>query len=308
MDAPLVDKFRLDASTFQQQLRELSETVAQKVHREANARWNAPSYVSADIFVLMRQAMHTCDLLCFINADERREQDCNWRPAYTFVTAPLVRSLIDSLYNITFILEDPRFNGPAFRKSGAKKALQALDDDEARYGDKPDWNAYIKEKRLAIDFAIRECGLDMAGVLAQERWKTLGQYLGSLGPGGTLNAHQSFLKTFTFGMWREYSAMVHGGFDGLLDSALFFTRDSVLPEMRAKMDERFPWMMSLHLFRAALILLCIVTEIQAYFRFDGARINTRIHEVWNALMPVFEVKELYDERYANLMRDRGITP
>jgi hypothetical protein len=30
-------------------------------------------------------------------------------------------------------------------------------------------------------------------------------------------------------------------------------------------------------------------------------INERIHKMWNALMPVFEVKELYDERYSQLI-------
>jgi alanine dehydrogenase len=64
----------------------------------------------------------------------------------------------------------------------------------------------------------------------------------------------------------------------------------------------------MHIGRAAGILLCIVTELQAYFHFDdnGARVNERIHEMWNALMPVFEVKELYDEHYQQLMASRGI--
>ena len=50
------------------------------------------------------------------------------------------------------------------------------------------------------------------------------------------------------------------------------------------------------------------TELQAHFKFDdnGARINGRIHEMWNVLMPLFDVKELYKERYEKLMKDRGI--
>jgi hypothetical protein len=66
----------------------------------------------------------------------------------------------------------------------------------------------------------------------------------------------------------------------------------------------------LHIARAAGVLLCIVTELQGHFRFDdnGARINERIHAVWNALMPVFEIKELYDERYSQLMKDKRIAP
>jgi hypothetical protein len=61
--------------------------------------------------------------------------------------------------------------------------------------------------------------------------------------------------------------------------------------------------------RAAVIPICIVTELQAYFRFDddGARINERIRAMWDVLISVAEIKELYDEgRYSQLMKDRGI--
>jgi hypothetical protein len=59
--------------------------------------------------------------------------------------------------------------------------------------------------------------------------------------------------------------------------------------------------------RVAGILLCILTEVQAYFQFDGARINERLHEVWNALRPIPEIKELYEGRYAQLMEQKNIT-
>lgn len=61
-----------------------------------------------------------------------------------------------------------------------------------------------------------------------------------------------------------------------------------------------------HISQAAGILLCIVTELQAYFHFDGANINERLHAMWAALMPTFAVKELYSERYEQLMKDKGI--
>jgi len=72
------------------------------------------------------------------------------------------------------------------------------------------------------------------------------------------------------------------------------------------MDELHPQVLSMHIARAAAILLCIVTELQAHFHFTGASIDQRIHKMWNVLMPVFEVKELYNERYAQLMRDKHI--
>ena len=69
-------------------------------------------------------------------------------------------------------------------------------------------------------------------------------------------------------------------------------------------------MMSFHLGRIAILLICIVTEIQAHFGFDdsGARINERIHEVWKALTVMEECQELLTARYTKLMVDRKILP
>jgi hypothetical protein len=111
-----------------------------------------------------------------------------------------------------------------------------------------------------------------------------------------------------YGDWSQYSAMAHGAFEGLLDVALYYTEDSMDHDFREKLAEKLPYIMSMHLARAAAILLCMVTELQAHFHFDddGAQINERIHTMWNTLMPLFDVKELYKERYAQLMKDRGI--
>jgi len=83
----------------------------------------------------------------------------------------------------------------------------------------------------------------------------------------------------------------------------------ILPiDERPKLDEAHPIRLGTHISEAAGVLLSVVTELQAYFRFDdnGARINERILEVWNALLPTFTVKELYEKRYAQLMKDKGI--
>jgi hypothetical protein len=138
------------------------------------------------------------------NADERRENDCFWNPAYTFVTAPLVRTMIDVLDNITFILEGPATNGAAFRQSGFRKELSDLNEDQTRYGGQRKWDAYIERKTKGLDLAIRSSGLNKSDILQQQPWKTLGKYLSEKGTGAALTPHQAFLKTFTYGMWREY--------------------------------------------------------------------------------------------------------
>jgi hypothetical protein len=298
--------YNIDAAQFQKPLTMLAETMAQKLQREVPSLISAPPFVSIDMFVMMRQAMHTFNLLCFINADERRETDTSWNPAYTFVTAPLVRSMIDILYNITYILLDPAPHGRDFRLAGFKKEISDLEDDEKRYGGQPTWEVYFKKKRELLDLGMRSSGVTSSDVSAAKPWTTLGKYVSDKGVGGTLSAHQAFLKTFTHGIWREYSAMSHGGFEGLMDTAVYFTRDAQLHEFRPKLDEVFPKIMSLHMMRASLALLCIVTEIQLKFRFLDANINKRLTDIWQVLMPAFEAKELYDEHYGPLMKQNGI--
>jgi hypothetical protein len=300
--------YNLDAATFQKPLVQLAEVLAQKVKREAPRLLAAPPFVAVDLHVLIRQAMHTSDLFFYVNADERRETDCFWRNTYTIVTLPLVRNMIDCLYNITAILQDPASNGSWFRKSGFNKALAALDEDEERYGGQAKWDNWIRTNRNGLDFEIRNCGLTMTEVLAQKKrqWPTLGKYVRDKQKGGALTPHQTFLKTFVYGRWRLYSAMAHGAFEGLIPVAMYYIADSMPHEDRPKLDTVYPKVLSMHISFVATILLCIITELQAYFHFDddGARIYQRIHAMWDALMAVFEVKELYDERYKQLMEDK----
>jgi len=259
-----------------------------------------------DLHVLVRQAMHTYDLIFYLNADERRETDCSWRPAYSIVALPLIRNMIDCLYNITAILQNPGQNGPRFRKYGYKKILAGFDDDQARYGGKPEWDEWIAKARSETDFDIRRMGLAVVDVLAEKEWPTLGKYIGMKRAGGVLTPHQNFLKALVYGPWREYSAMAHGSSEGLLTTAVFYIEDSLPHEESPKLEDGLSRLLGKHISQAAGVLLCIVTELQAYFHFDGADINERIHKIWSALMPAFAVKELYSERYEQLMKDKGI--
>jgi hypothetical protein len=269
----------------------------------------APKFVAVDLFVLARKAMWTYDLLFYLNADERRENDCNWRPAYSITALSLVRTMIDCLYNITAILQAPAQKGTLFRKSGYQRALQAADEDENCYGGRREWDEWIATQRSGIDFGLRDSGFTMADITSQKwQWPTLGKYMSDKQPGEVTTPHQDFLKSFAFGHWREYSAMSHGTFEGLMPTAMYYVADTTPHDDRPKIDEIFERVLFMHIGRAAGVLLCIVTEVQAYFKFDdnGARINERIHEMWEALIPIFEIKELYDGHYDQLMKARGI--
>lgn len=152
---------------------------------------------------------------------------------------------------------------------------------------------------------MRMDAIDEADARASENWLTLGGYIRDV-KHNFASKHQTFLKTLTLGFWKEYSGISHATFNGLLPIALFLAPKDLPHEQRPNVDFASDGMISLHITRVAAILLCMLTEVQVSCRFDGARINHRLHEVWNVLLVVPEIKELYDERYAQLMKDRGI--
>jgi hypothetical protein len=223
---------------------------------------------------------------------------------------PLIRNMIDCFYNITAILQNPARKGAEFRGSGYKAKLNAFAEDEAKYGGQQGWDKWVAERRAFLRQDMQINGFKESEVLKASQWPTLGRYANTPQPGATFSPHQQALKLLNYGPWREYSALAHSTFDGLLETAATYIVDMLPHEDRPKLDEIHPITLSTHISHAAGILISAVTELQAYFRFDdeGARINERIHEAWNALLPTFTVRELYVNRYAKLMEDKGINP
>jgi len=301
---------KLDAKLFQEPLARLAETMVQKVFREGSAHLGAPPFVGEDMAVIIRHALSTYDLLCYLNADERRIEDCDWRPAYGVCAMPLVRSLIDCFFNVTLILQSPAKNGFWYRQSGLKKVLKGLDDDSERYRGDADSEAYIVECRSAVDLSfMRPFKLTIEEILGSPDWPTLGRYLSQKQKGATLNEHQTLLQTFTYRAWRQYSALSHGGMEGFIDFlghfpvGMYYMTDFLPKKLRPQIDNSYVFLISAHIARAATVLLAMITELQAYCRFDGANIDQRVAQLWIVLLPILEAKELYDGRYAQLMKD-----
>jgi hypothetical protein len=297
----------IDARSFEKPLAELARTMIFKVEREATKTSGIPAYIAIDIAMLLRMSNETLNLLWFINSDENMADTSSGKPIYTVVVFPLVRNMIDNLYNITYILKDPAARGRAFRLSGIMKEQKMIGDEETRYSGRPEWDAWIKESREKLELNVRQLKATQAEIDATPEWITFGKYVNQKGKGGVFNDHQRFLSTLLYGPWRQYSAQAHGGPEALRAVAMYFNYDQQPFDDRPLIRDAMERMRSLHLLRASTVLLATITELQAYFKFDGANINKRIREIWDVLLVHMDVKELYDARYVQLMKERHIT-
>jgi hypothetical protein len=306
-------RVRINARTFQEPLGLLAATMAEKVFREGRTHIAGPPYVGEDIATILRYAASIYNLLNYLNADARRKEDCYWYSRYGVTAMSLVRSLIDCLYNTTAILENPAVRAAAYRKSGLRRTLNDLDEDYRTYRGQPEWEAWIEQRRKAIEVFMRLSGFSLEEVLAEPMWPTLGAYLRTRRPDGNLTENQQFLKRFTHLEWRQYSALAHGAYEAFIGTlgyfpvGMYYMNDFLPHEERPKVEESYDLFLTLHLGRSATVLLCLLTELQAHCHFDGANISERICKVWDALVPLFEAKELYDGRYLRLMQEKEIS-
>lgn len=290
----------IDASSFQSHVETLAITLTHKVEREGVLRLPSPNYAVTDLGVLLRQATYTYDLIFFLHCDEIRSNS-GYRLGYSFASLPLIRTMIDCLYNITAILDDPITRAPQFRKSGYRQLLQELDEEERLRGDEDEWREYLLKRREHLALDMRSVELTEEDVRLQPLWPTLSTYIRSA-KNRALTPHQAFLKLLTFGYWAEYSSISHATFQGLKQVAPYFLKDRTPHEHRDLLEERGAKLSTKHLGRSAGLLLCIVSELQAYFHFRDANIDARLSAAWEAMMVFPEVGDLFKARYCSLLR------
>ncbi len=288
----------IDASKFSNPLSELATVLTLKVDREGpKAIAHLP--IAVDTGIILRQLTQTYNLFRFINGDETRFDNASYRQSYSFVILPLVRTMIDGFYNCTAMLDDPS-RSRAFRVSGYYRMWETLQSEEAKYSHDPLWKQYLSETRSSFERGMRADAVSNADLDNKaNRWPLLGEYLARTPD----TPHKQMLRKLTLGFWKEYSSISHASYDGLVNLFPFIASDLVPLEMRAGLDDAADRHMAMHFGRAAGILLCLLTEIQHFYKFVGAEIDKRLGQMWTAMMPIFDVRELYDYRYKGLLRD-----
>ena len=306
---------RIDAKKFQEPLGKLAATMVEMVFREGHRVIPGPHYVKEDLATLLRYAASIYNLLNYLNAEERRKGDCNWYVRYGVTAMSVVRSLIDCLYNTMAILDDPSENGALYRKSGFRMVLQDIEDGQRRYSKDAGMLGGIALQRGLLDGLIRASGFTTDEILAMpkgESWPTLGRYIKER-PGTPLTDKQLFLKNFAHVQWRQYSALSHGAYEAFIGGPVgqvplgaYYMNDFLPHESRDQLEGTYDLHVSTHIGRSSTALLCIVTELQAYCRFDGASVDHRICEVWSTLLGFPGARELFDARYGSLMRHRNM--
>ncbi len=286
----------IDASVFMGPLVSLARTVTLKVEREGNLAFGNHS-IQEDIWAILMQLRDTFSLLQFLNSDDTRDINPSYRLSFSFVSLPLIRTMIDGFYNCTALLDDPS-RIRQFRVSGLYRMREEMREKESIHGNDPKWTTYLQSARENLDLRMRRMGYtDKDLDYTKNQWPLLGFYVKST----PKTAHKEILARMTHGAWKEYSAISHSSFDGILKIMPVLRYETASRENRVQLLTASDRLITLHFGRAAGVLLCLLTEIQWFCKFSGADINKRLANLWNSMTQIPEVEELYSLRYKVLI-------
>ena len=296
-----MEVIHIDASAFMDDLQGVAAALTNLVEREGE-KIIPHSFMHKDFGLILRHCRLICNLLTNLNAEERLEKDATTKQEYSFALLPLIRTLIDGFYNVTVMLQD-RTLARNFRASGYKQALLKSENDAKMYGTNRRFldHHYKVVRGLSTEWKL--LGFDESEIRSATKWTLLSSYLRNK-PVDT--PHKILLQKLTLGYWYEYSSLSHGTFDGLRSIAPFINKDMVPQAWQEDMELGAYRIITMHMARAEGILLCLLTELQSAYRFEGFRVNERLLSVWRALIVLPEIRELFELRYKELMASRGI--
>jgi hypothetical protein len=245
---------------------------------------------------MSRNAWHTVSYLC---ANERNSQD-DWMWDYVLLIPPINRVLLDSLFNVVFVLEDLENRLRWFHESGWREAREQLDREKAAYQGLEEWTEYLDRVELSV------AGAATKFQISGEKQKNLRLIKYWPNP-GKMPKHEStpstdarpFLQYLNDWFYREMSSQSHLSFHGMMKLAMLALRRDYSPEIRRDIEGKY-----LESFRAEQVsrtLTCTLTllsELNISFQLSY---GSRLLALWNRGRHVVpDMREIYKHRYEAL--------
>ena len=105
------------------------------------------------VAVLASRAIY--ETITYLSRDTGHKQDLLPKPEYGITTSPLVRSLLELLFTIVFIREQPRSRVRWFHHSGWRELKELLDVLRARYGSQAKWKPKLMQLQESLEHLRR---------------------------------------------------------------------------------------------------------------------------------------------------------
>jgi hypothetical protein len=248
-------------------------------HREGAVVLQATVKVSANTY-------HTVRHLC-----AERPPDPNRKLEYAISVPPLARTILDSVFNVAFLLEDFPDRIAWYLRSGWREAFEEHQRYAATYGGSPEWVDILagwsqRLENTRASWYVAE--LEAQDPSCINWWPTPGQML----RGGHLSEDlQAYLQYLNDWFYRILSSDSHLALPGLMRRSvhLLYTDD------REERDMNLDSYRSNCFVATVIVFVALLSELQIGLGYDLAE---RCRYLWTILGDSFPpAKEIYHLRY-----------
>jgi hypothetical protein len=250
------------------------------------------------LWFTFRVALNTYRSMAYICGD--KPADPLRKLEYAVSCPPLVRTLVDSLFNVIFALEDLENRVTWYYKSGWREDYEKLERYMSEYGSAPEWKSWLETDRATLEHGIKVWGITDEEAKNFKKmidwWPTPARMIRhGLKPSDPLPDDRAFLEFLNDWYYRELSQESHLSYPGLAHrGGLLWALDR--KEERA--EEHLIQNKSTQMIMAVTLLLALCSEIEHRFNFG---FKQRIVVLWAILNELPVPKEMYDKRYAKLL-------
>ncbi len=268
----------------------------QAVHNKLEREWPVSLDPTEALPVLLRGfvllSANTLKSIGYLCADH--PPDANRRPEYALSVPPLARTLMDTLFNIVFLFENPSENIRWYWRSAWREYREDRDRYKERYGDDPRWSEWLETFEKTLE-GFREPWFVEAGTDAKDvrYWPHPGQMLRC---SELSEDRRAFLQYLNDWFYKDLSRSSH------LSGPGFILRSFTLFEYpeNPKREENLVHLKGSSVFTVVTLFLAILSEIEGAVRFGLA---PRMEYLWGLLKAHSEeALDLYEKRYSKLLQ------
>lgn len=282
---------RLDFGPVRDEL----DTLYRAVHNKLEREWPESLDPTGALPVLLRAfvltSAYTYRSVCYLCADVPPDPDR--RPEYAVSVPPLARTLVDTLFNIVFLFQNPAEHIRWYWRSTWRECCEDVRRWKLSYGDDPHWTSWIASFEAMVDDYRKDWFVPPSeGSGDIEYWPHPGQMLKRSELSSERREYLAYLNDW---FYKDLSRSSHLSGPGLL------TRSFMLFEApgQSSRDAELSRFKGEAVFTVVTLFLCILSEIEGEVRFSLVK---RMEYLWGLLRPgSLPARELYERRYRELL-------
>jgi len=279
---------RLDFTVIREPIESLAEATILGVERALPVALQAVPGSLAVLLMLAKLVETTFSTIRYICAE--KPEDPARRISFATSTPPLLRSMLDAIYTLIFIGEDPPTRFKWYYNAGWRELREEYDRHVQRYSGKTEWKAWLAGygTHLATLEGQWVTAHEAANPKAIRRWPTPSNMVSS----GMLTADaQTFLDYMRDWFYREFSQDDHLSLPGLIRRGSNFLR----PADDSRKESTWKKLRSDWVTYAVVLFLAFLTEMVLLCNLD---LRPRCSYIWGILKEYSSMAaEVYEARY-----------